>query len=576
MRREKAPQTINGLLASRDPGVPAEIDVPNAPLSTLVTEAAEAFPQQIALDFFGATTTYRDLSRQIMKAAEVLRRLGVQAGDPVALVLPNCPQHVVAFYAIARLGAIVVEHNPLASPADFARQFQDHRAKVVIVWQNAFTTVETAREQLGDADAIEHVISVDMSQALPRKLRFALKLPVPAARAKRAQMCASVPATLPRWEELVEKTSPLSRKHPLPDADDVAVLLYTGGTTGTPKGAKLTHRNLMSNCAQGKAWVPVMTEGKETFYAVLPFFHAFGLTLIVLFGMRMASTVVLFPKPDLSLIADAQKKRPGTFISAVPTLFDKLTTYAESHKLDLTSFRVAISGAMALPKEVAYAWERATGGMLIEGYGMTETAPCIVGNPVSDERRPGCLGLPFPSTELRICDPKDPERVLPAGEDGELQVRGPQVFSGYWNNPEETATVLLPDGWLRTGDQVTIDHGFVRMTDRIKDVIITGGFNVYPSHVEDTLRTMNGIDDISVVGLPSGSGGEKVVAALVLKSGVRVDLAAVRAFASDRLSRYAIPKEIFVLEDLPRSQIGKVLRRVVREQIIARQGAPAT
>jgi len=340
-----------------------------------------------------------------------------------------------------------------------------------------------------------------------------------------------------------------------------------------PRGAVLRHRHLLANALQGQAWTQ-HGPASQTVYAALPFFHAFGLTLCLTYAVRIAATIVIFPRFDVDAVLRAQERRPATFLPGVPPMFERLATAARERDVDLSSIRQAISGAMALPAATARLWEEVTGGLLVEGYGMTEMSPVALGNPVGPARRAGTLGVPFPSTHMRVVDPEEPAREVEPGERGELLLRGPQMFDGYWQAPEDTAASFVElDGhtWLRTGDVVVVEpDGFVRLVDRIKEVIVSGGFNVYPSQVEDHLRAMPEIDDVAVVGLPGGDLGERVVAAVVLAEGVaRVELAAVRAWCEQRLARYAHPREVHVVEDLPRSQIGKVLRRVIREQIAA-------
>ncbi|WP_433393250.1 long-chain-fatty-acid--CoA ligase [Micromonospora sp. KLBMP9576] len=551
-------------LRSYAPDVPATVTPSDESLVDLLRDAARRFGPRVALDFFGATTTYADLDAQVSRAAEVLRRLGVGRGDRVALVLPNCPQHVVAFYATLRLGAVVVEHNPLYTAQELAQQLADHGARVAVVWDKVAPLVhDTAGET-----AVETVVAVDLTTALPRRKRWALRLPLARARATRAAMTAPAPGAL-SWERLVAAAGPLPPTHPAPGPDDTALLQYTGGTTGTPKGAILTHRNLRTNAAQGRAWVPGLRDGEETVYAVLPLFHAYGLTLCLTFSVSIGATLVLFPRFDLDQMLEAVRRRPPTFLPAVPPIYEKLATAARERGVDLSSARYAISGAMSLPPATVEVWESVTGGLLVEGYGMTETSPVALGNPVSPARRPGTVGVPFPSTEIRIVDPEDPTRERAPGEAGELLIRGPQVFTGYWNRPAETAAVLLPGGWLRSGDIVVADaDGFVSVVDRIKELIITGGFNVYPSEVEDALRGAPGIRDAAAVGLP-GEHGEEVVAAVVLDEGADLDEAAVRAACRRGLAGYKVPRRLVVVDDLPRSQIGKVLRREVRDRLLA-------
>ncbi|MEU4480595.1 long-chain-fatty-acid--CoA ligase [Micromonospora sp. NPDC023966] len=543
------------------PGVPAEIAEPTGSLVDLLTDAARRFGPRVALDFYGATTTYADLADQVARAAEALRRLGVGPGDRVALVLPNCPQHVVAFYAVLRLGAVVVEHNPLYTADELAHQLTDHGARVAVVWDKVAPLV-------AGRGAVETVVSVDLTGGLPRLKRWALRLPLPKVRAARAAMTAPAPGAL-SWSTLVADAAPLAADHPAPRPGDTALLQYTGGTTGVPKGAVLTHRNLRANAAQGRAWVPGLHDGAETVYAVLPLFHAYGLTLCLTFAVSIGATLVLFPRFDLDQVLDAARRRPPTFLPAVPPIYARLATAARERGVDLTSVRYAISGAMALPPATVQLWESVTGGLLVEGYGMTETSPITLGNPVAPTRRPGTVGVPFPSTEVRLVDPEDPTRDRAPGEAGELLVRGPQVFAGYWNRPDETARVLLPDGWLRTGDVVTMDaDGFVTVVDRIKELIITGGFNVYPSEVEEALCRIPGVREAAAVGLPTGD-GEEVVAAVVLDPGVGAGPDSVRSACRQHLAGYKVPRRVVVVDDLPRSQIGKVLRREVRDRLLA-------
>ncbi|QDB78363.1 AMP-binding protein [Georgenia wutianyii] len=545
---------------------PDAFTVPALTVPDLLADAAGSVPDNVALDFLGASTTYRELADQADRAAAVLAAAGVRAGDRVALVLPNCPQHVVAFYGALRLGAVVAEHNPLASPTELQAQLAAHGADVVVAWEKSLDKVCPGGDLQGRT-----VLAVDLTAALPRRSRFLLRLPVPAARAQREAMRGPVPSGVASWDRLVRRTAPLPADHPGPAQEDTAVLLHTGGTTGTPKAVALTHRNLVANVAQSATWISGLRYGEEVFTAVLPFFHAFGLTLCLTTAVRLGATQLVFPKFDVDMVLAGTRRRPVTFFGGVPPMFARLAAAAEERDVDLTSVRFAISGAMSLDREVAATWERVTGGLIIEGYGMTETSPVALGNPLSPERRPGALGLPFPGTEIRIVDPENPAVDMPEGETGELLIRGPQVFAGYWQNPEATAEVMLEGGWLRTGDLVHRDaDGFVTLADRRKELIISGGFNVYPSQVEDAVRAMPGVRDVAVVGLPDGHRGESVVAALVLEPGAHVDLGAVRRWAEDKLSHYAMPRSVAVLEDLPRSQLGKVLRRVVREQLMAK------
>jgi long-chain acyl-CoA synthetase len=555
-------------LSSYAEGVPADVDVPEESLVDLLAASAKRFGPRVALDFYGARTTYAELDEQVSRAASALASLGVRAGDRVAIVLPNCPQHVVAFYAALRLGAVVVEHNPLYTPRELETQLVDHGARVAVVWDKAAPAVLGSMPRT----SVETVVAVDLSTALPLAKRLALRLPVAKARATREAMTVAAPGTI-AWDRLVRHARPLPADHPRPGPDDVALLQYTGGTTGTPKGAVLSHRNLRTNAAQGRAWVPGLRDGEETIYAVLPLFHAYGLTLCLTFAVSIGATLVLFPRFDVDQVLQAVGRRAPTFLPAVPPIYERLATTARERGVDLTSIRYGISGAMALPPPVVALWEQVSGGLLVEGYGMTETSPVALGNPVSAARRPGTVGVPFPSTEIRVVDPDHPDVDRAQGERGELLLRGPQVFSGYWNRPDETAAVLLPGGWLRTGDIVVMaEDGFVTIVDRIKELIITGGFNVYPSEVEDALRQVTGVADAAVVGMPTPDGGEEVVAAVTAEPGATLDTDAVRDASRAHLAAYKVPRRVVVVPELPRSIIGKVLRRQVREDLLSRAG----
>ncbi|CAN5238859.1 long-chain-fatty-acid--CoA ligase [soil metagenome] len=558
-------------LASYAEGVPDEIDLPTGSLYDLVHGAIGEFPNSVALEFFGAETTYAQMGEQIDRAAEGLRLLGVQKGDTVALVLPNCPQHIVAFYAVLRLGGIVVEHNPLYTPRELRHQFEDHGAKTVIAWNNVVATIQAFPEDV----AVDNLISVDVTRAMPFATRALLRLPIARARESRTALTTSVHNTI-TWEEL-QKSAPIKPEIFRPAATDVALIQYTSGTTGLPKGATLTHLNLTTNAAQARAWVPTVARGDGcVVYAVLPMFHAYGLTLCLTFAMSMGARLVLFPKFDPDLVLKVVKKRPATFLPAVPPIYERLRAAAEEQGVSLRGIQIAISGAMPLSAAVVEPWEALTGGTLVEGYGLSETSPVLMANPVGPTRVAGTVGLPLPNTEIRVVDPENPTVDRAPGEEGELIVRGPQVFSGYWKKPDETAAVFVPSSdegadWFRTGDIVTVDeHGFVRVVDRIKELIITGGFNVAPSEVEDALRQHPDIADVAVVGLPSAHSGEDVVAAVVLAPGAALDEEAIRGYARDNLTAYKVPKHVYAVEDLPRSLIGKVLRRQVKEQLVER------
>lgn len=547
------------------PGVPAQIELPTESLASLYERSVREAPGSVALEFFGRETTYAQLGEQIERAAEGLRRIGVVAGDRVALILPNCPQHVVAFYAIVRIGAIVVEHNPLYTARELRHLFEDHGARVVIAWDAA---VAKLREQPADI-TLDTIVSVNLLNAFPTVKRLALKLPLKKLKATRAKLTQPAPGTT-SWEQLLSCPR-IDADVPRPAVDDVAVIQYTSGTTGQPKGAILTHSNLFANARQGEAWMHGAQYRSEVFYAILPMFHAFGMTLFMTYGILKQARLVLFPSFDVDLVLDAARTSPPTVYCAVPPIYEATAKRAKERGVSLASVKYCISGAMALHDDIVELWESEAGGLLVEGYGMTEASPVCLGNPFAPSRRTGTIGIPFPSTWMKVVDPDDPTVEVLQGERGELLVHGPQVFQGYWHNEEETAKSLLPGGWLRTGDIVTVDEdGFATIVDRAKELIITGGFNVSPSEVEQVLLAHPAVRGVAVVGIPNEEvGGERVVAALLAEAGAAPTYAELRSWCRERLTGYKTPREFYIVDEMPKSMLGKVLRAKVKEQVAA-------
>lgn len=547
-----------------EPGVPYEVPIATESLYHLLEGSASRYPDVPAIDYFGTILSYEEVLDQAERAAQVLVDLGVERGDTVALALPNCPQAFVAFYACQRIGAVAAQHNPLATAHELEGQVARHGAKVAIAWEQ---TVE--RLPLGAGSSLEAVFSVDLTAWMPAKERFLLSLPVKAARKKRNQLRSEVPVGVRSWDDAVENAPPLSPLYPHAKVDDFSVILHTGGTNGVPKSVPLTHRNLGTNVDQCLFWVFKLHEGAEVFYSLLPYFHAFGLTFFLLAAVKKAATQVVLPKFDPKLALDAQRRRPVTFFVGVPPMFERIAKTALETDTDITSIRFAVSGAMPLSDKVAHLWESATQGIILEGYGLSETSPVLTGSPLSKTRRLGTLGLPFPSTRVRLVHLDDPTLDVPDGQPGEIIVKGPQVFSGYLEAPEETEQAFTEEGWFRTGDIAYNNDGYLYLADRRKELILSGGFNVYPSQVEDAIRGFPGVRDVAVVGLPSDDDREVVTAALVMDEGeTNPTLEQIRDWAKETLSGYALPKEIAYMTEMPRSQLGKVLRHNVKDQLV--------
>ena len=544
---------------------------PEANMSTMLDEAIEANTGQDVVEFFGKATSYEDFGRQVNSAAAGLRKLGVGRGTRVALIMPNCPQHLVAYFAVLKLGGVVVEHNPLYTARELEGPFKDHGAKIVIAWDKVFPVVD----KLTQTTQLETIVSVNMIEAMPLVKRLALKLPIKAIREKRDLLHGEAPGTIP-FRHLLSPTFGGDGRDITTPADlgakDPALILFTSGTTGKPKGAQLTHGNIMANVVQSLAWVKDLGQGvQEKYLAALPMFHVYGLTLTTAVGVATGGKLFLMPKPEIPLIVEQLKKELPTYMPGVPTLYDKIMEAAEEHNIDLSGINNAMSGAAPLPVHTTERWEERTGGKIVEGYGLTETAPIIVANPITPDRRAGYIGIPFPDTELRVADPNDLSRTMPDGEAGELLVRGPQVFSGYINVEDHEQP--FHEDWFCTGDMAVMEpDGFIRIVSRIKEMIITGGFNVYPAEVEEVLSEHKNIAKAGVVGLEKEDGSEEVVAAVVLEPGVpesQFDEEAAKEWAREHMTRYKVPRRFFVVDELPADMIGKIRRREVKDLIVS-------
>jgi long-chain acyl-CoA synthetase len=541
------------------------------PLTRLLDDAAAAFPAGVAIVASGETFTYGRLRDIVDRFAAALSSLGVARGDRVALVLPNCPQHVIAFFAVLRLGATVVQCNPLSTEAELTDQLTDCSPSVVVCLDKALDVVERLRAQVG----VRHVVVTSLADYLPAAQRLRLRLPLPSARAERARLVADVAthAGVERFRALAEHKQ-RAEQAPVDPGSAVAVLQYTGGTTGTSKAAKLSHANLVANAYQMRLWLPEATSGRETTLAVLPLFHVYGLTLCLLTTVLLAGRLVLLPRFDLDLVFDAIDTERPTLFPGVPPIYQALLDAPRLRRTDLRSIRACISGAMKLPVDVQERFERVTGGRLLEGYGTTETSPATHCQPLSGPRRPGTVGLPLPGTDARIVDPDDPTQEVPVGQPGELAVRGPQVFLGYWSAGTDEQP-LLADGWLLTGDIATMDEaGFFSIVDRKKDLVIAGGFNIYPAEVEEVIRSHAAVADCCVIGLPDRYRGETVKAFVVPRPGMPLQESDIVEHCAARLSAYKVPKLVELRDDLPRTAIGKALRRLlVAEELAKREAA---
>ncbi len=546
-------------LSHYDPGVRSTLEYPDISLSQFFDATVERFPRRAATIFHDRVLRYSDLKRQIDRFAGGLAECGIRPGERVAVMLPNLPQFIVAFYGALRIGAIVVPTNPLYTAHELEHQLGDSGATAIVVLDRFFEPVQAA---LPDTQ-VRTVIVTGIGAALPRHLRplFALHQWREGIRAVRPG------GIVHRFNDLLHAAPPSTARTAGPD--EVAVLQYTGGTTGSSKGAMLSHRNLIANAIQAHEWQSGIPEVREMedpkVLCVIPFFHSYGLTVGMNLAIVSGATMLLVPRFDASEIMHVAAKYKPQFFPGVPTMYFALANRPEASPRQFGSIQVCISGAAPLAPQVQERFQAVSGARIIEGYGLTEAAPVTHCNPVKGGGHSGTIGVPFPDTDACITDPVT-WAPLPVGTIGELTVRGPQVMQAYWKQPEETGDVLC-DGWLHTGDLAVQDEdGFFRVVARKKDVIIASGYNVYPHEIEEVLQEHPAVREAAVIGVPNAYRGETVKAFVVLRAGQGATEEEIIAFSRRRLAPYKVPKIVEFREDLPRTLIGKVLRRALRQE----------
>jgi long-chain acyl-CoA synthetase len=547
-------------LVHYEAGVPAEVTVDERPVDSLLRDSADRHPDRTATIFFGARTSYRQLDRAADRFAHVLRGMGIEPGDRVSIHLPSSPAFLIAFMGAMRAGAVVVPMNPLFVERELAELFAQTTPKVSVTIDLLVPRLERVRSEHDGKPG--RLICTGIQDSLPVPIKWLY--PIKAKREGRWNPAKHSEAT-PNLFKLLD-AAPGRAFESAAKPDDLAVLQPTGGTTGLPKCAMLTHRNLMANAQQVASWFPGVGDGETvTILCPLPLFHIYGLTVDMNYAMLVSGTLILIPRFDPEMVLKATKHRPRLFPGA-PIMYQTLAHHPEVGKYDLSSIEACISGAAPLAPEVQRDFEAVTGGRVVEGYGLTEASPVTHCNPVHGERRNGTIGLPFPSTEARIIDPVSGE-PLPPDEIGELVVRGPQVMAGYWERPEETAAALR-DGWLHTGDIARMsDDGFFTIVDRAKDLVIVGGINVYPREVEEVLISHSAVADAGVIGIPEERHGEVPMAFVVLAPGKTATAEELLAHCRANLARYKVPARIEFRDELPKTMIGKVLRKELRAQV---------
>lgn len=540
---------------------------PEDSLFNVLSRAASRHPNRPATVFFGKKMTYERLLAETERFSSVLSGLGVSSGDRVALILPNCPQYVIAYYAAVRLGATVVGNNPLYTQREMAHHLGDCGPRVTVTLANFYRQVSSVAE------------TVDIGELLVTKLTDYMPFPInklaPIQFKKEAKHenrpWPYVPdgAEVRYWKRAMRDAGPPPAPAVVKAREDAAGFIYTGGTTGPAKGAMLSHYNITANAMQSASWFPNIVDGEDVMMCVLPFFHSFGMMAMNV-GVLKAMKLILVPRFDVKLVLKAIEKEKPTLFPGVPRLYIALNESPETSKHDLSSITACISGGAPLPVAVADRFREVThGGEVVEGYGLTETSPVAVANPLNAVRKPGHIGIPVPDTHCKIVSLDEPDREVAGGESGELCIKGPQVMLGYWNRPDETANSIR-DGWFHTGDVAVMDEqGYFKIVDRLKDMVLISGFNVYPTEIEAVLFHHPKILKACVVGVPDETTGEAIKAFIVLREGETATAEEISTWCRDPaqgLTGYRVPKQIEFRESLPETMIGKVLRRVLQEE----------
>ena len=552
-----------------DAGVPTAIELQDRTLVDRLKRAAREFPDRPALVFLNARITYEDLHNMVERLATALTNLGVVSGSRVAILMPNLPQFVIAYYGALRAGAIAMPTNPLYTHREIEDQWTDAGADVAIVTDYLYAANIAP---IADRLPVKHYIV----SSIPDYLRFPLNFLAP-IKLKRQDppLIARVPLSknVHAFKTLIERTAPAPPPPPT-DLDGVATLLYTGGTTGPSKGAMLTHRNLSINVEQLASWVSGIERGTEVMLTMLPLFHSYGLTVAMNFGIGTASTLVLIPNPrDIPAIIKAISKHRVTMAPAVPATYNAIIRHPDVEKFDISSVKVCNSGSAPLPVDVLEEFERRTGGKITEGFGLTETSPVTHSNPVQGIRKVGSIGVPLPGTDAKILDPDTGSTSMPVNDVGELVIAGPQVMAGYWNRPEETLA-MIRDGWLYTGDLARMDEdGFFFIEGRKKDMILCSGFNVYPDEIDRLLMAHPAVLETGTIGIPDEKRGETVKSFVVLRQDAHITPEALIAYCRDNMASYKVPRAIEFRDELPKSTVLKILRRELRAQELAKSKA---
>lgn len=534
--------------------IPKTIEYDELPLHAFLQKSAKNYGGMKALHFMGKETTFTKLYQEAKQIAHFLQEKGLEKGDRVAIMLPNCPQAVISYYGILLAGGVVVQTNPLYTERELAYQLEDSGATFIVCLDILLPRVKSVKKKSN----LKHTIVTKIKEYLP----FPKNLVYPFIQKRQYKMSVKVQEDheTHAWPTILKTYDSTYSEVPVDPKADIALLQYTGGTTGKPKGVMLSHYNLVSNMQMCQHWLYKSEVNNEVILGVLPLFHVYGMTTVMNLSVMMANKIILLPKFDAGEVLKTIDKEKPTIFPGAPTIYVGLIHHPDLKQYDLSSVESCISGSASLPLEVSEEFERETEGSLVEGYGLTETSPVTHANFLWDKRVHGSIGVPWPDTDSKIVDP-DTKEEMPIGEVGEVAVKGPQIMLGYWQREEETNKVL-EDGWLYTGDLGYMDkEGYFYIVDRKSDMIIAGGFNIYPREVEEVLYEHEGIQEVTVVGVPDEYRGETVKAFIVPKQGVTLTEKELDKFCRKRLAAFKVPRKYEFKNELPKSAIGKVLRR---------------
>lgn len=545
-------------------GVDISTPVRMRPVHEIFDAAAERFAKRPCLDFLGRIYEYQDIAEQIDRVAEGFHQLGVRKGDKVGLCLPNTPYYVICYYAVLKCGGVVVNFNPLYAKREIAYQIEDSGCRIMVTLnlKQIYPKVAACL----DETCLKRIVVCEMSDILSPVKSVLFNL------FKRSEL-AEVPKDLRHIPfSRLTNCKPISFATDV-KVDDLAVLQYTGGTTGRPKGAMLTHGNLSANVDQLTRWMPDANPGHEVTLCVLPFFHVFAMTVALNTSINLGAELVLHPRFELDALVKALDRKNVTIFPGVPTIYTAINNSPETLKHDLSSVRCCISGGAPLPVEVKHRFEEITGAKVVEGYGLTEASPVCTCNPIKGVNKEGSIGIPMPGSDIQIRSLDRPDQIMPVGEKGEVCVKGPQVMPGYWQNKDATDATFI-DGWLKTGDVGYADEdGYTFLVDRLKDIILCSGYNVYPRAIEEAFYLHDQIAEVTVIGLPDPYRGQAPKAFVRLKDGVTgVTSEDLRAFLDDKISRIEMPREIEIREELPKTMVGKLSKKeLVEEERLKRE-----